>query len=130
MILIIIIIITIKTLSNHNRYHNHNHNNKDNINNNNIATNFGMPCSHAHEQQQSDWTDHLDMSLLAPSTYIFFASVIPALTFGEQLADGKYVYMCVREYYRHHYCCDGIINMIIVIISIINYYYYYCIGIR
>eukprot|EP00040_Diaphanoeca_grandis_P027053 m.152971 g.152971 ORF g.152971 m.152971 type:complete len:657 (-) comp30821_c1_seq1:41-2011(-) len=36
---------------------------------------------------KSDWTDHLDMSLLAPSTYIFFASVIPALTFGEQLAD-------------------------------------------
>ncbi len=27
------------------------------------------------------------MHILAPSTYIFFASVIPALTFGEQLAD-------------------------------------------
>ncbi len=27
------------------------------------------------------------MQIIAPSTYIFFASVIPALTFGEQLAD-------------------------------------------
>lgn len=35
----------------------------------------------------SDWTDHFSISLLAPATYIFFASVIPALTFGEQIAD-------------------------------------------
>ena len=37
----------------------------------------------------SDWTDGLraHVHILAPSTYIFFASVIPALTFGEQLAD-------------------------------------------
>jgi hypothetical protein len=37
----------------------------------------------------SDWTDGFSahIHILAPSTYIFFASVIPALTFGEQLAD-------------------------------------------
>jgi len=37
----------------------------------------------------SDWTDGFTahVHILAPSTYIFFASVIPALTFGEQLAD-------------------------------------------
>ena len=37
----------------------------------------------------SDWTDGFKahVHILAPSTYIFFASVIPALTFGEQLAD-------------------------------------------
>ena len=37
----------------------------------------------------SDWTDGLKahVQILAPATYIFFASVIPALTFGEQLAD-------------------------------------------
>lgn len=36
---------------------------------------------------QSDWTDDFSIHLLAPATYIFFASVIPALTFGEQIAD-------------------------------------------
>jgi len=37
----------------------------------------------------SDWTDGFaaHVHILAPSTYIFFASVIPALTFGEQLSD-------------------------------------------
>ena len=34
---------------------------------------------------QSDWL--FDAGLLAPAMYIFFASVIPALTFGEQFAD-------------------------------------------
>jgi len=35
----------------------------------------------------SDWTDGVGFRLLRPATYTFFASVIPALTFGEQLAD-------------------------------------------
>ena len=37
----------------------------------------------------SDWTDGFKahVHILAPATYIFFASAIPALTFGEQLAD-------------------------------------------
>ncbi|EKX37691.1 hypothetical protein GUITHDRAFT_41323, partial [Guillardia theta CCMP2712] len=37
----------------------------------------------------SDWVDGLkeNITILAPSTYIFFASIIPALTFGEQLDD-------------------------------------------
>lgn len=45
-----------------------------------------MRCSQCY---LSDWTDGLKahIHILAPSTYIFFASVIPALTFGEQLAD-------------------------------------------
>ena len=37
--------------------------------------------------EKSDWTDDFSIHLLAPATYIFFASVIPALTFGEQIAD-------------------------------------------
>ena len=33
----------------------------------------------------SDWTEGLGFGLLRPATYIFLASVVPALAFGEQL---------------------------------------------
>lgn len=38
---------------------------------------------------KSDWQEGLEIGprILAPSTFIFFASVIPALTFGQQLYD-------------------------------------------
>lgn len=42
---------------------------------------------HVAHPKQSDWTEGISFGLLAPATYVFFASVVPALTFGEQIAD-------------------------------------------
>jgi hypothetical protein len=42
---------------------------------------------HRFPYYKRDWTDHASFNLLAPATYVFLASVIPAITFGESIYD-------------------------------------------